>query len=116
VEDWDAVAEAMNARMAVLRVTQQELATKSGVSPATIRELQHNHQPRRRYGRTLSALSEALDWPAQHLDDILNGRDPSAAAAVEQDEVLAELRGIRGELEAIRSRLDSLEGDATAPR
>ena len=62
-------------------------------------------------GRTLSALSEALDWPAEYLDDVLNGRDPGAAAAVEQDEVLSELRGIRGELEAIRSRLEALEAD-----
>ena len=116
MEDWDAVAEAMNARMAALRVTQQDLAAKSGVSPATIRELQHNHQPRRRYGRTLSALSEALDWPPAYLDDVLNGRDPDADTAAVQDEILTELRGIRSELEAIRSRLDALEADADGQR
>ena len=116
MQDWDGVAAAINARMAALRITQQDLAAKSDVSPATIRELQHNHRPRRRYGRTLSALSEALDWPAGHLDDVLNGRDSGAPPAVEQDEVLVELRGIRGELEAIRSRLDALEDGADGRR
>src|SRR5262249_60739838 len=29
--------------------------------------------PRRRYGRTLAALSEAPDWPADHLDAVLAG-------------------------------------------
>lgn len=116
--DWDAVAAAINARMAALRITQLELASGSGVSPATIREIQHNHRPRRRYGRTLVALSEALQWPADHLDSVLAGRPVDADTTKPQTspdgQVLTELRAIRTELHGIRSRLDVLDGSEPA--
>ena len=117
-DDWAAVAAALNARVAVLRITQQELASRSGVSPATIREIQHIHRPRKRYGRTLAALSEALKWPAEYLDDVLAGRSPESAGRApqaEDDQVLQELRAIREELQGIKQRLDVLEGDDTPP-
>lgn len=117
-DDWAAVAAAVNARMGALRLTQLDLATRSGVSPATIREIQHNHRPRRRYGRTLAALSEALQWPAEYLDAVLAGRPPETvgpAADQYEDAVLVELRGIREELEGIKRRLDVLETGGTPP-
>lgn len=118
VDDWTAVAAALNARVAALRMTQQELASRSGVSPATIREIQHNHRPRKRYGRTLAALSEALQWPAEYLDDVLAGRSPEAAgrsAQGDDDQVLHELRAIREELQGIKQRLDVLEAGGNSP-
>lgn len=109
-EDWVAVSGALNARMAALRITQLDLAAKSGVSPATIRELQHHpNRPRKRYGRTLAALSEALEWPTDHLDGVLTGRPATDLDPTPPDGVLAELRAIRGELVSIRARLDALE-------
>ena len=117
-DDWAAVAAAINARVAALRMTQLDLAAKSGVSPATIREIQHNQRPRRRYGRTLAALSEALDWPADHLDAVLTGRplpgDSTEPAA--DDPVLEQLRAIRTELTEIRQRLVDLEEAVGQPR
>ncbi|NLT53721.1 MAG: XRE family transcriptional regulator [Actinomycetales bacterium] len=115
-DDWAAVAAAVNARVAELRMTQQDLASRSKVSPATIREIQHNHRPRRRYGRTLAALSEALEWPSDHLDAVLTGRPAgdveTPTAATDDAAVLGELRAIREELHGIRQRLDALEGGA----
>jgi transcriptional regulator with XRE-family HTH domain len=106
--------------MAELRMTQLDLASSSGVSPATIREIQHNHRPRRRYGRTLAALSEALQWPSGHLDGVLTGQpaeEPRSEPAGIDAEVLQELRTIRGELKEIRQRLDDLEaGSAPVDR
>jgi transcriptional regulator with XRE-family HTH domain len=107
--DWEAVAAAINARVATLRMTQLDLASRSGVSPATIREIQHNHRPRRRYGRTLAALSEALEWPADHLDAVLAGRSLGGERPTADDPVLEQLRAIREELGCIRQRLDHLE-------
>ena len=115
--DWAAVASAINARIATLRMTQLDLAAKSGVSPATIREIQHNNQPRRRYGRTLAALSEALDWPADYLDAVLAGRSPTVepAAPAAGDPVLEQLRAIREELHEIKQRLGDLEAAVAPP-
>ncbi len=115
--DWAAVASALNARVATLRMTQLDLAAKSGVSPATIREIQHNKRPRRRYGRTLAALSEALDWPAGHLDAVLAGRPTPAepAAPSADDPVLEQLRAIREELAGIKQRLGDLEAALGRP-
>jgi transcriptional regulator with XRE-family HTH domain len=113
-DDWAAVAAAINARVAALRMTQLDLATRSGVSPATIREIQHNQRPRRRYGRTLAALSEALDWPADHLDAVLTGKPAGNIAA--DDPVLEQLHAIRAELVDIKQRLADLEDGAGKPR
>ncbi len=70
-EDWQAVADALNARMAALRIGQQALATASGVSVATIRQLQHGAQRRRVQNATLTAVAGALDWPPDHLIRVL---------------------------------------------
>ena len=55
-EDWAAVADALNRRMAVRRVGQQELADASGVSVATVRFLQRGRGGRRVQNATLSAI------------------------------------------------------------
>lgn len=107
--DWVAIAEAVKARMAALRLKQLDLATRANVSPATIREITNSPRPRRRYGRTLAALSEALDWPADHLDAVLTGRDVPPSAAQDDPRVLDELLKLRQELETIKRRLDVLE-------
>ena len=78
-EDWSAVAEAMNARAAELALKQKELATRSGVSLAIVREMQQGRIQRRRNRRTLEALSIALDWHPQHLTAVLQGKTPPEA-------------------------------------
>ena len=73
-KDWDAVATAIRARMTEIDMTQADLAARAGVALMTVRELQQNLTPRRRNPRTLSAVSEALGWPADQLARILDGQ------------------------------------------
>lgn len=111
MDDWDAVAGAINERMLRLRLTQRELSARSGVSLSTLRELQHGQAGRRRSNRTLASVAEALGWPADHLHRILRGEPMAAAEVVGQGEespVLAELRAIRERLDRIDARLDVL--------
>ena len=75
-EDWTAVARAINERMNELGLRQRELAERSHVSQAIVRELQHRTVERRRSKRTLEALSLALEWHPGHLSAVLAGRKP----------------------------------------
>jgi predicted transcriptional regulator len=115
-EDWSAVAEALNARTAELTLKQKELAERSGVSLAIVREMQQGKIQRRRNPRTLEALSIALDWHPQHLTAVLQGKTPpeadtSVAAADDPlvpllNAVIRELRGLRAQVGTLTSRLD----------
>jgi transcriptional regulator with XRE-family HTH domain len=99
-KDWDAVAEAINTRLAELEMTQTELATKSRVSPATLRQIQHG-VPKRRSPRTLADISEALSWPSDHLERVSEGAPPAGGG----DRVTR----LEAELNALRARVDALE-------
>jgi transcriptional regulator with XRE-family HTH domain len=98
VNDWAAVAEAINERVNELGWRQGELAERSHVSRATVRELQHHVVERRRSARTLEALSTTLGWHPRYLEAVLRGRLPP-----EQDEP------ITSKGESLRSRMDALE-------
>jgi hypothetical protein len=75
-EDWVAVANAIKERVNELGWRQRELAQRSHVSQAIVRELQHHTVERRRSARTLEALSVAMGWHPQHLAAVLRGRTP----------------------------------------
>ncbi|SEQ63088.1 hypothetical protein SAMN05216188_10492 [Lentzea xinjiangensis] len=115
-EDWSAVAEAINARAAELALKQKEIAERSGVSHAIVREMQQGRIERRRNPRTLEALSIALDWHPQHLTAVLQGKTPpeadSAVTAAEDplvpllQTIIRELRGLRAQVGTLTSRLD----------
>jgi transcriptional regulator with XRE-family HTH domain len=74
--DWDAVGKAIRNRMIQLGLLQEEVARRSNIAPATIREIEYNTVQRRRGKRTLRALSAALDWHEDHLEAIKNGEVP----------------------------------------
>jgi hypothetical protein len=97
-EDWAAVAKAINERVVQLGWRQRELAERSHVSQAIVRELQHHTVERRRSPRTLESLSSTLGWHPDHLDAVLQGRTPPPAPA----------RPPEG-ADALWSRLDRLE-------
>jgi transcriptional regulator with XRE-family HTH domain len=96
-EDWAAVAKAINERVTELGWRQRELAERSHVSPAVVREIQRHTVERRRSPRTLESLSVALGWHPQHLDAVLNDRPVP----------IKEPADVSGEM--LLSRLDAVE-------
>ena len=99
-QDWPAVGAAIRARLDDRGMTMTELATRSGVSLTTVRELVHVLNERRRQPRTLASLSSALDWPADHL----GGQEP--APGLDQGELTTTGEARRGH-GAPAARLDS---------
>ena len=115
-EDWAAVARAINRRVDELGLRQRELAERSQVSQAIVREIQQNRIHRRRSTRTLEALSIALEWHPEHLTAVLEDRTPPAAsdtATSADDEVRMRLTLIERRLREITSQLDTLNANLT---
>ena len=96
--------------MAELSVTQLELASKADVSLATVQELSRG-LARRRYGRTLAAVSSALGWPPDQIERVAAGE---SAPDNTQRNMADEVRELREELARINRRLDQLEADQQA--
>jgi transcriptional regulator with XRE-family HTH domain len=105
LEDWVAVARAISDRMRELGWNQRELASRSRVSVAVVREIQRNTIQRRRSPRTLESLSVALGWKPGHLYEILIGQGqlPSAGNAT-----TIEAAAILSRIEALESRVDDI--------
>lgn len=100
-EDWAAVARVISDRVRELGWRQRELAERSHVSVAVVREIQRHTVERRRSRRTLESLSVALGWEPERLDAVLKGRRPQQAGARSY---------VAADGAALWSRLDSLEG------
>ena len=116
MEDWAAVAEAINERVNELGWRQGELAERSHVSRATVREIQHHVVERRRSARTLEALSITLGWHPQHIEAVLRGRRPPHAAepATKNEESLwSRMDALERRLGDITERLDAIKTDLT---
>ena len=96
-ENWAAVARAISDRVRELGWRQRELAERSHVSVAVVRELQRHTVERRRSPRTLEALSVALGWEPEHLDRVLKGHAQQSGRLTAPDSA------------ALWSRLDSFE-------
>lgn len=108
-QDWTAVGEALRSRLDELGMTMTELASKSGVSLTTVREMVHVLNTRRRQPRTLVSLSTALGWPGDHLGSVLRGHPLS------EPTTFGDLASIQSELRDLRQRVEALEravGDA----
>jgi transcriptional regulator with XRE-family HTH domain len=116
-EDWAAVAKAINQRVDELGLRQKELAERSHVSLAIVREIQHNLVERRRSPRTLESLSTALAWHPQHLDAVLRGRTPPEVGdpVVDlADTLWTRMDRVEERLEDITERLDALKSDVAS--
>ena len=96
-ENWAAVAEAVSGRVRELGWRQRELAERSHVSVAVVREIQRHTVERRRSPRTLQALSVALGWEREYLHRVLKGRSQQPRGHIAPD------------LAAVWSRLDSFD-------
>lgn len=113
-EDWTAVARAINRRVSELGWQQRELADRSRVSQAIVRELQHHTVERRRSARTLEALSTTLGWHPRHLDAVLHRRKlPTIAEAADgdRDATRSRLLALEQRLDEITGRLDDMKSD-----
>lgn len=106
---WESVAQAIKDRLTETRMTQMDAASKAKVSLTTLRELQHNLNPRRRRPQTLAAISEALGWPSGYLGDVLRGQDAQPHAEEASDPILRALDAIHDELRELRERVEVVE-------
>jgi transcriptional regulator with XRE-family HTH domain len=110
--DWAAVATAINQRMAALDRTQKDVIKLSGLSKATVGELQNNKEPRRRSRRTLADLSIGLDLHPDHLAAVLERRKPPELGepfARSDDDIPRRLDVIEHRLNQILDRLDEVD-------
>jgi ribosome-binding protein aMBF1 (putative translation factor) len=113
-DDWAAVAKAINERVNELGWRQRELAERSQVSQAIVREIQHHVVERRRSARTLESLSTAMGLHPQHLDAVLHGRKPQAPdepVTHRETTVESRLDSLDRRLDDITDRLDDLKTD-----
>lgn len=111
-EDWAAVSKAINERVHELGWRQRELAERSRVSQAIVRELQHHTVERRRSTRTLESLSVTLGWHPQHLEAVLHGRRPpevNESVTDSGDTLWSRLDRLEQRLDEITERLDELQ-------
>jgi hypothetical protein len=86
-------------------MTQVELATSSGVSTATLREMQNARIPRRRSSRTLAAISTALQWPSDHLEHLASNGEAPGQPIDRVEALAARVDDLTRRLEAVESRL-----------
>ncbi|QIZ37871.1 XRE family transcriptional regulator [Saccharopolyspora sp. ASAGF58] len=113
-EDWAAVARAINERVNELGWRQRELAERSNVSQAIVREIQHHVVERRRSSRTLESLSVTLGWHPQHLISVLHGRkppEPDEPVTASADTIWSRLDALEHRMIEITERLDDLKDD-----
>ncbi len=108
-EDWDAVAEAIQARLSDMRMTQMDVASRAHVSLTTLRELQHNISSRRRRPQTLGAISAALGWPSDYLEQVLRGDHPEPHPDEAGDPLLTAIDDLGHDIRQLRSRVETLE-------
>lgn len=114
--NWAAVARAISDRARELGWRQRELAERSHVSVAVVREIQRHTVERRRSRRTLEALSVALGWEPEHLDRVLKGlsdKQPRTGAYTVLDgaALWPRLDGLERRLDEIFRLLADLKSD-----
>jgi transcriptional regulator with XRE-family HTH domain len=114
LDHWADVAAVVNDRMAAKGLSQRDLAERSGVSPATLRKIQHGDAQARNRS-TLTGLSRALGFPEDHLWRVaMNGK----AAVTVPDDDAGTLRDQVADLErrvgAIETQLQMHEDDGAA--
>ena len=114
-EDWAAVAQAISERIRELGWRQRELAERSHVSVAVVREIQRHTVERCRSPRTLESLSVALGWEPGRLDAVLKGRAQQVRAGnrrpADGAALLPRLEACEGRLDEIARLLAGLKAD-----
>ena len=110
---WADVATVVNDRMAARGLSQRELAERSGVSPATLRKIQHGEDQARNRS-TLAGLSRALGFPEDHLWRVaIEGLSAAGRADDETGTLRREVADLQRRVGAIESRLRMNQGTPT---
>jgi hypothetical protein len=109
-EDWAAVARVINERVRELGWRQRELAERSQVSAAVVREIQRQTVVRRRSPRTLESLSVALGWEPGHLEAVLKGQERRAGTG---SQVIIDAAAVWSRLDALELRLGEIAKQIT---
>ena len=116
--DWAAVARVISDRVRELGWRQRELAERSRVSSAVVREIQRHTVERRRSPRTLESLSTALGWEPTRLESVLNGgvrqAGTSPDVAVDGGALWARLDSLEERLDEIAKLIAELRADLAA--
>jgi len=115
--DWGAVARAINERVRELGWRQRELAERSHVSLAVVREVQRHTVERRRSRRTLESLSVALGWEAERLNAVLSGSAPQVTGnspAIDGAALWTRLDALEGRLDEVVKLVGGLRDDMAA--
>lgn len=110
--DRQALAEAVNARMKDRHIKQAQLARKSRISVATIRLIQKAQGTRHYGGDLLTAISRALDWPADHLLAIFYRLPQSDATASAQIDLV--LQAVMERINPYLAKIDALEANMSS--
>jgi transcriptional regulator with XRE-family HTH domain len=109
LEHWAEVAAVVNEQMTARRLSQRELAERSGLSAATLRKIQHGDAQARNRS-TLTALSRALGLDGDYLWQVAAaGRD---AARDRGQDLSADVAELRRRVAAIEERLGMPPGGA----
>jgi transcriptional regulator with XRE-family HTH domain len=66
-EDRLVLSRLLAARIEEIHITRKEIERRSGISTATIREIEHPRVPRTFSREVLEPISAALDWPPDYL-------------------------------------------------
>jgi transcriptional regulator with XRE-family HTH domain len=110
---WADVASVVNDRMAARGLSQRELAERSGLSPATLRKIQHGDEQTRNRS-TLANLSRALGFPEDHLWRVaMEGLAAATASGEDGGSLRAAVTDLQRRVGAIESALQLNQGDAS---
>jgi transcriptional regulator with XRE-family HTH domain len=107
---WADVATVVNDRMTARGLSQRELAERSGLSPATLRKIQHGEDQARNRS-TLAGLSRALGFPEDHLWRVaMEGLNAAGTADDETGTLARAVADLQQRVGAIESRLGMSQG------
>jgi transcriptional regulator with XRE-family HTH domain len=106
---WADVATVVNDRMTARGLSQRELAERSGLSPATLRKIQHGEDQARNRS-TLAGLSRALGFPEDHLWRVAMEGLNATGTADETGTLTREVADLQRRVAAIESLLRVNQG------
>jgi hypothetical protein len=110
--NWQAVADAIQARMAERGLNQAKLIALTSLSKSTVRGLATNSEQRDRNVPTLRGMSTALGWHEDHLAAIRDNKKPpqpgQRVAEPNDDDVPERPGSIEYKLDQMSEQLDKL--------